>query len=78
MNSPIDDIIKRFRLAITLVENQNGQIIDLAKKKTFTKGHFLHQATDKMSEKESSDFELKYPEVLNFLRDFDDQLRRLF
>lgn len=78
MKSELDDVIKRLRIVTELVEKKNGQTIDLVKERIFTKEPFLHQATEKMSEEESAEFERKNTELFNFLRAFDDQLRDLF
>ena len=78
MKSELDDVIKRLRMASELVERRNGQTIDLVKERIFTKEPFLHQATEDMSEEESAKFERDNPELFNFLRAFDDQIRDLF
>lgn len=78
MKSEIDDIIKRFRRVSDLVKEQDGQIVDLAKEKIFTKGPFLHQDTEEKSEEASAQFERDHPELFNFLRALDDQMREVF
>ena len=78
MKSEIDDIIKRLNKVADLVNSKNGQTIDLAKERIFTKGIFLHQDTESMSEEESAEFERENTELFNFLRAFDDQIRDIF
>lgn len=74
----IDDVIKRLRATYELLREKDGQIIDLAKEKTFVKGPFLHHDTEEKSEEESAKFERNNPEMFNFLRSLDDQIRDLF
>ena len=79
MKSQLDDVIKRFRAAADLIESQDGRRIDLTKERIFVKGSpFVHQDTEKMSEEESAEFERENPELFNFLRAFNDQIRDLF
>ena len=78
MKDEIEDVIKRLRAASELVEQKNGQTLNLVKERIFTGKPFLHQATKNMSEEESAEFERKSPEIFNFLRSFDDQIRGLF
>jgi len=78
MKPGLDDIIKGLRIAEKLTKSKDGQIIDLSKERIFTKGVFVHQATDNMSEEESAAFERNNPELFNFLRAFEDQMRDLF
>lgn len=78
MKSDLDDIIKKLRRASELVGGKDGQRIDLVKERIFTGSPFLHQATENMSEEESAEFERNNPELFNFLREFNDQLRELF
>ncbi len=78
MKSALDDVIKRLRAASDLVRSKDGQKIDLVKERIFTRGSFLHQSTEEMSEAESAKFERENTELFNFLRAFDDQLRDLF
>lgn len=74
----LDDIIKRLRKAAELAGERDGEIIDLTKERTFVKGPFLHQDADGMSEEKSAEFERENQDLFNFLRDFDDQMRRVF
>lgn len=74
----LDDVIKRLRKASELAREKDGQIVDLVKEKIFTKGPFLHQDTEKMSEEKSAEFERENPELFNFLRAFDDKMREIF
>ena len=78
MKSELDDVIKRIRASAELIEKKDGQVIDLVKEKTFTRGPFLHQDTEEISEKESARFERDNPELFNFLRALDDQIRDQF
>ena len=78
MKSELDDVIKRLRTVSELVNSKNGKIIDLVKERIFTKEPFLHQDTEDMSDEESEEFERSNPELFNFLRAFDDQIRDLF
>lgn len=78
MKSELDDVIKRLRTVSELVNSKNGKTIDLVKERIFTKEPFLHQDTEDMSEEESAEFERSNPELFNFLRAFDDQIRDLF
>lgn len=78
MKSELDDIIKILRKVSDLVGSKDGKSLDLAKERIFTTGTFLHQDTEDMSEEESAEFERSNPELFNFLRAFDEQIRELF
>lgn len=75
----IDDIANQVQKVYDLIRAQDSKKINSLQKRMFVKGgHFLHQDTDKISEEESARFERENPELFNFLRSLDDQLRAIF
>jgi len=73
----LKDIQKYIEKMANVVRRKQGTV-DLGKEKIFVEGGpFLHQSTDKMSEEDSAAFERDSPELFNFLRALDDELREM-
>lgn len=74
----IKELIDSLKRVETISRELDGETIDLAKERIFTKGVFLHQDTENMTEEESARFERENKKIFDFLRMLDDRIGDAF
>lgn len=65
----LNELTKKLEHVHHLLDSLNNQTVDLENTKTFVQGPFLHQNTEESTEENSANFEKKYKQLFDYLRD---------